>query len=326
MSKALRAKTNTEAVPSAAELKEQALPKSLSKPINTYLEYLKFERQLSKHTLSNYQRDLLSLAEFCVTQSITDWDVVAPNQMRFYAASAYRDGLGAKSIQRRLSACRNFFAYLLRENQVRNNPVNDVRAPKAPKKLPKTLDVDAMMQLLNMQGEGNQFLRDKAMLELLYSSGLRLSELVSINVDNIDFAERLVRVTGKGNKTRIIPVGQQAMQALTQWLAVRQDWLKADMPEEHVAVFISNRGKRISHRNVQARVKHWARKQGLDGTLHPHQFRHSFASHVLQSSGDLRAVQELLGHADISTTQIYTHLDFQHLANVYDKAHPRAKK
>ena len=204
--------------------------------------------------------------------------------------------------------------------------MNDVRAPKAPKLLPKTLDVDAMMQLLNMQGEGPQYCRDKAMLELLYSSGLRLSELVSLDKENIDIAERLVRVTGKGNKTRIIPVGSQAMQALTQWLTIRTDWFKADLPEHHSAVFLSNRGKRISHRNVQERVKYWARKQGLDGSLHPHQFRHSFASHVLQSSGDLRAVQELLGHADISTTQIYTHLDFQHLASVYDKAHPRAKK
>lgn len=326
MSKNTQTKIDTDSELTAAEQKEQALPQSLIKPINAYLDYLKFERQLSKHTLSNYQRDLHNLAEFCVSQSITDWDIVAPNQMRFFAASAYRDGLGAKSIQRRLSASRNFFAYLLRENQVRNNPVNDVRAPKAPKKLPKTLDVDAMMQLLNMQGEGPQFLRDKAMMELLYSSGLRLSELVSLDMGNIDFNECLVRVLGKGNKTRIIPVGTQAMSALAKWLVVRPDWLKADTPEEHVAVFISNRGKRISHRNVQARVKHWARKQGLDGTLHPHQFRHSFASHVLQSSGDLRAVQELLGHADISTTQIYTHLDFQHLAKVYDEAHPRAKK
>jgi len=164
-------KPEVELTLSAAEQKAQALPHTLVAPIDTYLEYLQFERQLSKHTLNNYQRDLLSMADFCVSQSISDWDIVAPSQMRFFAASAYRDGLGAKSIQRRLSACRNFFAYLLREKKVRNNPVNDVRAPKAPKKLPKTLDVDAMMQLLNMQGEGNQFLRDKAMLELLYSSG-----------------------------------------------------------------------------------------------------------------------------------------------------------
>lgn len=316
----------TEDALSAAEAKALDLPSNLVKPIDAYLEYLKFERQLSKHTVSNYQRDILSLAEYCVQQMIPDWNTVTPSQMRYFAAIAYRDGLGAKSIQRRLSACRNFFAYLLREHQVKNNPVNDIRAPKAPKKLPKTLDVDAMMKLLDMQGEGPQFLRDKAMLEMLYSSGLRLSELVSLDLDSIDFGEQLVRVTGKGNKTRIVPVGKQAMSAMREWLAVRKDWLKADLPEHHQAVFLSNRGKRISPRSVQERVKYWARKQGLDGTLHPHQFRHSFASHVLQSSGDLRAVQELLGHADISTTQIYTHLDFQHLASVYDKAHPRAKK
>ena len=297
-------------------------PDALNTPIKSFLEYLQFEKQVSPHTLSNYERDLRSLMDFCLDQDISKWDQLTANQMRFFAASAFRKGLGPSSIQRRLSACRSFFAYLLFEGKVLNNPVADVRAPKAPKRLPKTLDVDQMNQLLNMKGKGNTFLRDKAMLELLYSSGLRLAELVSLDLGNVDYSDKLIRVLGKGNKTRVVPIGSHAIKALSQWLVARDDWL---VDKDLKAVFLSNRGKRISPRSVQMRVKHWAKKQGLDGTLHPHQFRHSFASHLLESSSDLRAVQELLGHADISTTQIYTHLDFQHLATIYDKTHPRAE-
>jgi len=295
---------------------------NLAKPIQSFMDYLRFEKQLSPHTQSNYLRDLKVLQEFCLEQEIREWNQLKPNQMRFFAAAAFRKGLGAKSIQRRLSTCRSFFNYLLAEGLASINPVLDVRAPKAPKRLPKTLDVDQMHQLLNMQGEGTTFLRDKAILELLYSSGLRLAELVSLDLDSFDYADQVVRVLGKGNKTRIVPVGNQALKALHNWLEVRTDYLK---DKESKAVFISNRGTRISHRNVQQRVKYWAKKQGMSGDLHPHQFRHSFASHVLQSSKNLRGVQELLGHADISSTQIYTHLDFQHLATIYEDTHPRAK-
>ena len=302
---------------------DKTYPKSLALPIENFLNYIRFEKQLSPHTQSNYQRDLNVLQDFCVEQNINTWKQMKPNQMRFFAASAFRKGLGPTSIQRRLSACRSFFNYLLVEGVVDINPVLDVRAPKAPRRLPKTLDVDEMNQLLNMQGEGLVFLRDKAMLEMLYSSGLRLAELVSLNIESIDYSENLVRVVGKGNKTRVLPVGKQALNALKEWLAVRSDWLKST---EEPAIFVSNRGTRISHRNVQQRVKYWAKKQGINHDLHPHQFRHSFASHMLESSSDLRAVQELLGHADISSTQIYTHLDFQHLATIYDKTHPRAHK
>lgn len=296
-------------------------PHTLSTPVSQFLNYLQFEKQVSPHTLSNYRRDLRHLLGFTVEQELNEWNDLTTAQMRHFAATAFRKGLGPSSIQRRLSACRSFFTYLLAERKIKSNPALDVRAPKAPKRLPKTLDVDQMNQLLNMQGEGNTFLRDKAMLELFYSSGLRLAELVDLDLNSMDYSQSVLRVLGKGNKTRMLPVGRMAMTALHEWLAVRSDWIK-DPGEQ--AMFISNRGTRISHRSVQQRIKYWAKKQGLDSSLHPHQFRHSFASHMLESSSDLRAVQELLGHADISTTQIYTHLDFQHLASIYDKTHPRA--
>lgn len=296
-------------------------PAALNSLVTSFLDYLRFEKQLSKHTLSNYCRDLNALMDFCMEQDVAKWSELSPNQMRFFASSAFRKGLGASSIQRRLSACRSFFTYLISEGNVKINPVADVRAPKAPRRLPKTLDVDQMTHLLNMQGAGITFLRDRAMLELLYSCGLRLAELVSLDLHSIDYSEAVVRVIGKSNKTRLVPVGKPALSAIQAWLQIRSDWLKDSSQK---ALFISNRGTRISPRSVQLRVKYWAKKQGLDATLHPHQFRHSFASHLLESSSDLRAVQELLGHADISTTQIYTHLDFQHLATIYDKTHPRA--
>jgi len=301
--------------------KESAYPLELESEVIAFLDYLRFEKQLSPHTQSNYQRDLNALMGFCVTQAVSNWSQLTSKQMRFFAASDFRRGMGPSSIRRRLSACRSFFTYLVHEKKVENNPALDVRAPKVPKRLPKTLDVDQMSQLLNMQGSGATYLRDKAMLELLYSSGLRLAELVSLDLNSIDYGDNSLRVLGKGNKVRIVPVGNKALEALGQWLKVRSKWLK---DRELTALFISNRGTRISPRSVQLRVKYWAKKQGLQGNLHPHQFRHSFASHMLESSSDLRAVQELLGHADISTTQIYTHLDFQHLATIYDKTHPHA--
>jgi integrase/recombinase XerC len=241
---------------------------------------------------------------------------------RAFSASCYRKGLSARSIQRRLSACRTFFRYLLREKHISKNPVTDVSAPKGKKRLPGNLDADRMAHLLNIPGKGPLVDRDRAILELLYSSGLRLSELTGLDCGDVDMRDATVHVTGKGNKDRIVPVGRKALEALRLWDQSRVQLAAA----EEKALFVSNRGTRISPRSVQARVAHWARRQGIDTKVYPHLFRHSFATHLLESSHDLRAVQELLGHANISTTQVYTHLDFQHLAQIYDQTHPRARK
>jgi len=235
---------------------------------------------------------------------------------------SYRRGLSSKSIQRRLSAARTFFRYLLREEHVKTNPVVSVSAPKSPKRLPGNLDADRMARLLEIPGDTAIINRDRAILELLYSSGLRLSELVDLDCGDVDSRDATVRVTGKGNKDRIVPVGRQALAALAKWNKSRGEMA----PVDEAAMFVSNRGTRLSRRSVQARVSHWAKHQGIDTKVSPHLFRHSFATHILESSHDLRGVQELLGHANISTTQVYTHLDFQHLAQIYDKTHPRARK
>jgi integrase/recombinase XerC len=221
-----------------------------------------------------------------------------------------------------LSSLRSFYQFLIRKHQLKNNPAIDIRAPKTARSLPDTLDVDALSQLLDIPADSILAIRDRAMMELFYSSGLRLSELTNLDLDSIDLVENSLRAIGKGNKTRILPIGRKAAEALQNWLSKRDTMAKPD----ESALFVSNRGKRISTRSVQQRLNYWQQKQGLDQHIHPHKLRHSFASHILESSGDLRAVQELLGHADISTTQIYTHLDFQHLAKVYDNAHPRARK
>ena len=233
----------------------------------------------------------------------------------------YRRGLSANTIRRRLSAARTFFRYLAREKHTRRNPGADVRAPKGAKRLPENLDADRMARLLDIPGEGPVVARDRAILELLYSSGLRLSELTGLDLLDVDLRDHTVHVTGKGNKDRILPVGRFARKAIRGWLKERGKL--ADAGE--TALFVSNRGTRLSGRSVQARVEHWAKRQGIDTRVYPHLFRHSFASHLLESSHDLRGVQELLGHANISTTQVYTHLDFQHLAQIYDQTHPRAK-
>lgn len=290
--------------------------------IDHYLDGLRNLRRLSTHTTDAYSRDLQALVTFCTAQSIQHWQEVTPHHLRAFVVAQHQDKLGSKSIQRRLSAVRAFFKFLLKEHIVKINPANDIAAPKAAKRLPKTLDVDETQQLLNIDTANFIDIRDSAIMEVFYSCGLRLSELIGLNLTDIDLRDQTLRVTGKGNKTRIVPVGRQACDALTRWLACRSALTHAD---EH-AVFLSQRGTRISPRTIQARMKDWALKQGLHQSLHPHMLRHSFATHLLESSGDLRAVQELLGHADIGTTQIYTHLDFQHLAQVYDKAHPRARK
>ena len=234
----------------------------------------------------------------------------------------HRRGQAPRSIQRRLAALRNLFAYLLREGVVGANPGVDVTAPKAPRRLPETVDADAMGRLLDVRVDHPLATRDRAIMELFYSSGLRLAELASLDITDVDLAEGTVRVDGKGAKTRIVPVGAKAREALRDWLKVRPQLERSASP----AMFISRIGRPLSHRNIQARVEHWARRLGLPQGISPHTFRHSFATHLLESSGDLRAVQEMLGHADIGTTQIYTHLDFQHLARIYDQAHPRARK
>ena len=290
--------------------------------IDRFIRHLEFERRLSPLTCKNYRRDLEALAAYCDTADVANWTDVDSEYMRSFSAACYRKGLSAKSIQRRLSAARTFFRYLIREKAIKSNPVASVSAPKAKKRLPGNLDADRMARLLQIEGDGPIVDRDRAMLELLYSSGLRLAELVDLNLGDVDMQDATVRVTGKGNKDRIVPVGRCALQALRQWAITRGDLAGA----AEKALFVSNRGARISPRSVQARVKHWAKQQGIDANVYPHLFRHSFATHVLESSHDLRGVQELLGHANIATTQVYTHLDFQHLAQIYDQTHPRARK
>ncbi len=289
--------------------------------IHQFIHHLEFERRLSVLTCKHYRRDLDALHSYCVEIGIGDWPDLDSEHIRSWAAACYRRGLGAKSIQRRLSAARTFFRYLLREKHVKTNPVVSVSAPKSGKRLPGNLDVDRMARLLDIHGDTPIINRDRAILELLYSSGLRLAELTDLDCGDVDEQDATVQVTGKGNKDRIVPVGRHALSALAKWHASRSQMAAAD----ETALFVSSRGTRISARSVQARVTHWARHQGIDTKVNPHLFRHSFATHLLESSHDLRGVQELLGHANISTTQIYTHLDFQHLAQIYDKTHPRAR-
>ena len=289
--------------------------------IDKFIRHLTYERRLSVLTGKNYRRDLQALKTWCDSAGIDRWADLDDEHIRAWTASTFRKGLSPRSIQRRLSAARTFFRFLLREKHVAKNPVQSVSAPKSGKRLPENLDADRMARLLYVPGDSPIALRDRAILELLYSSGLRLAELTGLNTGDIDLADSTVSVTGKGNKDRIIPVGRFAKEAITKWLAARP--ALAD-PDE-TAIFVSQRGTRISPRSVQARVDYWAKRQGIDTRVYPHLFRHSFASHLLESSHDLRGVQELLGHANISTTQVYTHLDFQHLAQIYDQTHPRAR-
>ena len=290
--------------------------------IPRFLTHLSTERRLSAHTDANYRRDLQLFARYCEKNGITEWPRVDSQHVRTFAASEFRRGQSARTIQRRLSALRSFFNFLLRESVLRSNPAVGVQAPKAPKRLPQTVDADQMAQLLTFRTDDELSVRDKAIMELFYSSGLRLSELVDLDIRDVDLRDRTVRVTGKGGKTRMLPVGRFAVQALTTWLNERRTLAAPD--EE--AMFVSQRGGRLRQRAIQVRIERWAKQQGLGVHMHPHMFRHSFATHLLESSQDLRAVQELLGHANISTTQVYTHLDFQHLAKIYDQAHPRARR
>jgi integrase/recombinase XerC len=287
-----------------------------------FLDYLHHERGLSPRTRSAYRRDLALFSEELKRLEIEDPGKVDEHQVRQLVARLHRRGLGPRSLQRLLSALRSFYRWMMREGFAEHNPATAVKAPKSPAKLPATLDSDAVTRLLDIKADSPLAIRDKAIMELFYSSGLRLSELASLRWDQIDPTSGLITVTGKGNKTRVVPVGSYAAKALTAWRKARGNFAGFDEPH----IFVSNRGSPISTRTIQSRIRYWAKKQGLPQQVYPHLLRHSFASHMLESSGDLRAVQELLGHADISTTQVYTHLDFQHLAKVYDKAHPRAKK
>jgi len=290
--------------------------------IDRFIGHLKYERRLSDLTCKHYRRDLHALLAYCDDHDIRNWAGIDSEHIRAYCATIFRRGLSPRSIQRRLSASRTFYRYLIREKHVKQNPAAAVSAPKSGKRLPDNLDADRMARLLDIQGNGPIVDRDRAILELLYSSGLRLAELIGLDCGDIDTQDATVRVTGKGNKERIVPVGRQALKALATWSRTRPEIA----PTDEKALFVSNRGTRLSPRSVQSRVAHWARRQGIDTKVYPHLFRHSFASHLLESSHDLRGVQELLGHANISTTQIYTHLDFQHLAQIYDKTHPRARR
>ena len=290
--------------------------------IERFERHLATERRLSPHTVSAYRRELAAFAKWCARAGVADWARLDGQQVRTFAARSHAAGLKPRSVQRRLSALRTFFAFLMREGLLQHNPALDIRAPKAGRRLPHALDVDQMGRLLSMPATGPQGQRDLAMMELLYSSGLRLAELVGVNLGDLDLADRTVRVLGKGSKARIMPVGRQAVAALKGWLRARA----ALAPAGETAVFLSLRGRRIGPRAVQLIVARRARAQGLPMGVHPHLFRHSFATHLLESSRDLRAVQELLGHASISTTQVYTHLDFQHLARIYESSHPRARR
>lgn len=285
-------------------------------------EFLSSQPQLSERTCEAYRRDLLQLISYCTEKGISGWERLDGRQLGHYIATRHRQGIGGRTLQRNLSAIRAFYRYLISLDLVRRNPAQGLVTPRTPKRLPVTLDADQAAQLVALKEDDPLAVRDRAILELMYSSGLRLSELTGLDLAGLDLADAVVTVTGKGNKTRKVPVGKPAIAAIRQWLAIRGNHVRGDEP----ALFVSHRGTRISPRTIQSRLKQWAIQQGLATHVHPHMLRHSFASHILESSGDLRAVQELLGHADISTTQIYTHLDFQHLAKVYDSAHPRAKK
>lgn len=291
--------------------------------LERFLEYLRVERHAAPATRNAYRRDLSRFAAF-LEQHDPDagWDAVGTDRVQAFIAAEHRRGVSGRSLARVLSAIRALYGWLLREERAQRDPAADVRPPRSPQKLPRMLEIEEVERLLDVPGDGPLACRDRALLELFYSAGLRLAELAGLDVAGLDLGEGMVRVTGKGQRTRLVPVGRPARQALGHWLRARPAWAGA----EQTALFVSARGTRLSHRAIQARLAHWARRLGLPRHVHPHMLRHSFATHLLESSGDLRAVQELLGHANIGTTQVYTQLDFSHLAEVYERAHPRARR
>ena len=290
--------------------------------LQQFLSHLHNERRYSPRTITAYQRDLQHLLAELEKHGIASPSQVTEHHVRGLVVRLHRQGTGARSLQRLLAAVRSFFRWLMKEGKTGSNPASAVRAPRQQRRLPATLDTDAVFRLLEFTATTTLAKRDKAMMELFYSSGLRLSELANLRWNQVDAGSRMLTVTGKGNKTRMVPFGRVAAEALAEWRKVRLEFAAFEEP----VIFVSRQGRPISMRNIQARIRYWARRQGLPQNVYPHLLRHSFASHMLESSGDLRAVQELLGHSDIATTQVYTHLDFQHLASVYDRAHPRAKK
>ena len=296
----------------------------MTEDLDQFIQTLRSEKYYSPHTCSNYRRDLERFRAFLEKQQIGDWQQVDYNHVSAFAAGRHRQGRKSRTIQRELSSIRSFFQFLIRHGRAQQNPAREVQAPRADRPLPKTCDAESIDRLLRVldASDGLQ-LRDSAIFELIYSSGLRLAELVAIDLDDIDLAQRHLVVTGKGRKTRHLPVGSKAAAAVERWLKRRPDYCR---DPQQTALFVSRRGSRISPRNVQSRLELLIRRQALEQHLSPHMLRHSFATHLLESSSDLRAVQELLGHVNIATTQIYTHLDFQHLAQAYDKAHPRARR
>jgi len=298
------------------------VPDELGRPVTDFIRHLASEKRHSPRTCDSYQRDLLRLAGWLAGSGQLAWQRVTNHDLRRYVATLSRAGLSGRSIARHLSATRRFYQFLLRERLATDNPALDIRAPKTGRRLPRVADVDQLSYLLDSPPEDPLEVRDLCMFELMYSSGLRLAELASLDVDTVDLRSGEVRVVGKGAKQRLLPVGRKAVASIRAWLPQRAGLAN----DGEKALFVSQRGERLSHRSIQARLSRWGITRGADQKLHPHLLRHSFASHMLESSGDLRAVQELLGHADIATTQVYTHLDFQHLARVYDQSHPRARR
>jgi len=293
------------------------------KQIDQYLEHLATEKNYSPHTIKSYRQQLLISLKNCNDEAQSGWQLLDIHHFRSFIALWHRQGLSPRSIHQRLSALRGLFNYLIREKQATSNPLDSLSAPKMGRKLPRDIEIDQIFQLLDgMPSESSLEIRDRAILELFYSSGIRLAELASLDLFNIDFSDASLQVVGKGNKDRRAPIGTKALEALRLWLGERDSIAN----NEETAIFVSKRGNRLSHRAIQQRLKYWGQKLGLSAPVHPHKLRHSFATHMLEASGDLRAVQEMLGHANLSTTQVYTHLDFQHLANIYDAAHPRARK
>jgi len=289
--------------------------------INNYIEYIKFEKRLSSNTIKNYLRDISLLKKQSANKDFKSYKV---EDIRRSVSVFHQQGINGKSLSRMLSSWRGFFDFLTNRYKFKQNPVIGIKAPKSKKTLPQTLSIDQVIKLINITDNSLLGIRDHAVMELFYSSGLRLSELVNIKLQEINTDDNTATITGKGDKTRVVPIGEYAMKALNNWL-IERGKIK-NISSENKFVFLSKKGLPLGTRSIQYRLKYWAKKQGIPENIHPHLLRHSFASHILQSSQDLRAVQELLGHANISTTQIYTHLDYQHLSKIYDKAHPRAKK
>lgn len=298
------------------------LPTSLQKPLDRFYEYLRSEKGLSLHTQRNYRQQLETMASYLVTLGLKDWKQVDAAWVRQLASKGMRDGMKASSIATRLSSLRSFFDFLVLRGVMQANPAKGVSAPRKQRPLPKNLDVDEVGQLLEVNEDDPLAIRDRAMMEVMYGAGLRLAEMVGINVKDLNTSQGEIRVIGKGDKERKAPYSGLAEEWVNKWLKVRSSIANDGEP----ALFVSKLGTRISHRSVQKRMEEWGKKQAVASHISPHKLRHSFATHMLESSQNLRAVQELMGHENISTTQIYTHLDFQHLAQAYDKAHPRARK